>query len=77
MHNLIAHGLVDEIDPATNALALRASALLILRTAEQHKTVTPPPSEQHWQSPDGGPRGSSWRQRLAAAIWAARRELQG
>jgi hypothetical protein len=76
MRNLVAHGFVDEIDPVIAALALRASAVLILLTAEQHTNRDAATVRAALAVPDDGRRGRSWRQRLAAAFWAARRELQ-
>jgi hypothetical protein len=76
LRNLVAHGFVDAVDPVTAALALRASAVLILLATEQTVNRDATTVRAVLATPHGSALRRNWWRRFKAALWAARHELQ-
>ncbi|MER7992365.1 DUF7380 domain-containing protein [Micromonospora chalcea] len=76
IRNLIAHGFARNVGPIEAALVLRAGAVLILLTTDRAVTRDVKTVRAAVAAPVGGIRDRPWRQRLVAALWAARRELR-
>lgn len=76
LRNLVAHGFTDSVGPVEAALALRASALLILLSTEHAADRDAAAVRAVLATPHGTTPRRPWRHRLTAAFLAARRELQ-
>ncbi len=76
VRNLVAHGFTDSVGPVEAALALRASALLILLTTRHAADRDAAAVRAALAMPQGTLPRRSWRQRLTATFLAARRELR-
>lgn len=74
IRNLAAHGFLDEVSRETAALALRASALVILIASEASASRDRKFIKAALAAPVGG-RPRSWWQRTVSAVRAARREM--
>ncbi|MFG2992768.1 hypothetical protein ACGFZK_26320 [Streptomyces sp. NPDC048257] len=74
IRNLAAHGFLDEVNRETAALALRASALVILIASEESASRDRDFIRAALAAPAGG-RSRSWWQRATSAVRAARREM--